>query len=124
MRDMFMCVIRNTRRAFGRRRVDCQGSIRSGAGSEWARLVTKVHWHRVVLDECQMIKTPTDTILTLCDDLPATHRFGAFRGTRSDCLARLTILPRAMRSGRVACVPGGSSAALRWSRASTIYTES
>ena len=39
--------------------------------------VNHVHWHRVVLDECQEIRAPTAWVAELCHQIPSTHRCGA-----------------------------------------------
>ena len=32
-------------------------------------------WHRIVLDECQEIKSPTTAIATMCAGLQSRHRY-------------------------------------------------
>lgn len=38
-------------------------------------MLRHVHWHRVILDECQEIRTSTSAIARLCSVLHATHRW-------------------------------------------------
>lgn len=37
--------------------------------------VTKINFHRCVLDECQEIKTATTNIAKMCQQVQATHRW-------------------------------------------------
>ena len=40
-----------------------------------AAILKKIHWHRIVLDECQEIKVSTNQIATLCANLNANYRW-------------------------------------------------
>ena len=40
-----------------------------------ASVYKKFHWHRIVLDECQEVKMPTNQIAKLCADLESNHRW-------------------------------------------------
>ncbi|KAM3572300.1 hypothetical protein VYU27_005687 [Nannochloropsis oceanica] len=47
-------------------------TLRNHRGGRWLR---QLHWHRVILDECQEIRTSTSMIAKLCSSLMATHRW-------------------------------------------------
>eukprot|EP00899_Mesostigma_viride_P014310 jgi/Mesvir1/22880/Mv19405-RA.1 len=53
---------------------DAEGGPHRG-GNRKKKILTRIKWHRIVLDECQEIRSSTTLLARACENLPSTHRW-------------------------------------------------